>query len=39
MALAVERFDADAVVTGKFELDELTLEIEPAKLASVCPAF
>ena len=30
------RFDADAVAGGKFELDELTLEIAPAKLASVC---
>ena len=36
MAVAVEKFDGDAVVTGKLERDELTLEIAPAKIASVC---
>jgi len=36
VAVAVEKFDGDAVVTGKLERDELTLEIAPAKIASVC---
>ena len=36
VAAAVESFDSDAVTTGKFERDELTLEIAPAKIASVC---
>ncbi|MEO8591829.1 MAG: NADH-quinone oxidoreductase subunit C [Candidatus Solibacter sp.] len=35
-ALAVDAFDADAIKGGKFEYDELTLEIAPAKIASVC---
>jgi NADH-quinone oxidoreductase subunit C len=35
-AAAVEAFDSDAVTTGKFEFDELTLEIAPAKIVSVC---
>ena len=36
VAAAVESFDSDAVTTGKLEKDELTLEIAPAKIASVC---
>ena len=35
-AVAVEAFDADAVKGGKFEFGELTLEIAPAKIVSVC---
>lgn len=36
VAAAVESFDADAVQGGKFGHGELTLEIAPAKIASVC---
>ena len=36
VALAVEAFDSDAIRAGKFERGELTLEIAPAKIASVC---
>jgi len=36
VAAAVESFDSDAVTTGKLERNELTLEIAPAKIASVC---
>jgi len=36
LALAVEAFDGDAIVGGKFDRDELTLEIAAAKIASVC---
>jgi NADH-quinone oxidoreductase subunit C len=36
VALAVEAFDAEAITGGKFDRDELTLEIAPAKIASVC---
>ena len=35
-ALAVDAFDADAVKGGKSEFGEWTLEIAPAKIASVC---
>ena len=35
-ALAVERFDSDALSGGKFERGELTLEIAAPKIASVC---
>ncbi|MCX6628499.1 MAG: NADH-quinone oxidoreductase subunit C [Candidatus Solibacter sp.] len=35
-ALAVDAFDADAVKAGKFQHGELTLEIAPGKIASVC---
>ena len=35
-AIAVDAFDADAIKAGKFEFGELTLEIAPAKIASVC---
>ena len=36
VAAAVEAFDADAVVTGKYDRGELTLEIAPAKITSIC---
>jgi len=36
IAAAVESFDSDAVTGGKFELGELTLEVAPAKIVSVC---
>ena len=36
MALAVEAFDSDAVRGGGFENGELTLEIAPARINSVC---
>jgi NADH-quinone oxidoreductase subunit C len=36
VAAAVEAFDADAVLTGKYEFGELTLETAPAKIVSVC---
>jgi NADH-quinone oxidoreductase subunit C len=36
VAAAVADFDADAVIAGKFDRNELTLEIVPAKIASVC---
>ena len=36
VAAAVSDFDADAVVDGKFDRGELTLEIAPGKIASVC---
>jgi NADH-quinone oxidoreductase subunit C len=36
VAQAVEAFDADALCGGKFQFGELTLEIAPAKLTSVC---
>jgi NADH-quinone oxidoreductase subunit C len=36
LALAVEAFDGDAATGGKFDRDELTLEIAAAKIASVC---
>jgi NADH-quinone oxidoreductase subunit C len=36
VAGAVEAFDSDAIVAGKVERGELTLEIAPAKIASVC---
>ncbi len=32
----MEAFDADAVTGGKFDRGELTLEIAPAKIVSVC---
>jgi NADH-quinone oxidoreductase subunit C len=35
-ALAVETFDADAITSGKFDRGELTLEIAPRKIVSVC---
>ena len=35
-AAAVESFDAAAVVTGKFDRGELTLEIAREKIVSVC---
>src|SRR5580704_924500 len=36
VAAAVEAFDADAITAGKFDRNELTLEIAPAKIVSVC---
>lgn len=36
VSLAVEAFDTDAVTGGKYERNELTLEIAPGKIASVC---
>jgi len=35
-AAAVDKFDGDALMGGKHELGELTLEIAPAKIVSVC---
>ena len=35
-AVSVDAFDGDAVKAGKFEYGELTLEIAPGKIASVC---
>jgi len=36
IAASVHTFDGDAVTGGHFELNELTLEIAPAKIVSVC---
>ena len=36
VALAVEAFDSGAVQGGKFDRGEVTLEIAPARIASVC---
>ena len=36
VAAAVEGFDSEAVTAGKFDRGELTLEIAPAKIVSVC---
>ena len=36
VAASVAAFDADAVTGGHFALGELTLEIAPGKIASVC---
>src|SRR5947209_20361326 len=36
LAGAVDGFDSDALTGGKYERDELTLEIAPAKIVSVC---
>jgi NADH-quinone oxidoreductase subunit C len=36
VALAVDSFDTDAVQAGKSDRGELTLEIAPAKIVSVC---
>ena len=35
-ARAVEAFDADAVTGGKYDRGELTLEIAPPKIVSIC---
>jgi NADH-quinone oxidoreductase subunit C len=35
-AAALEAFDSSAVLSGKFDRDELTIEIAPAKIVSVC---
>ncbi len=36
VAAAVEAFDGEAIIGGKFDRNELTLEIAPAKIVSVC---
>jgi NADH-quinone oxidoreductase subunit C len=36
IATAVDAFDADAVTAGKIDRGELTLEIAPAKIVSIC---
>jgi NADH-quinone oxidoreductase subunit C len=36
VALAVEAFDADAVQGGRFDRGEVTIEIAPARIASIC---
>jgi NADH-quinone oxidoreductase subunit C len=36
LAVAVGGFDTEALTGGKYERDELTLEIAPAKVVSVC---
>ena len=36
VAAAVERFDSEAVTAATFDRNELTLEIAPLKIASVC---
>jgi NADH-quinone oxidoreductase subunit C len=35
-AAAVQAFDAGAIVAGKYDRGELTLEIAPAKIVSIC---
>ena len=35
-AAALEAFDGEAIVTGKFDREELTLEIAPDKIVGVC---
>jgi NADH-quinone oxidoreductase subunit C len=35
-AVAVEAFDAEALKGGKFEYNELTLDIAPGKIVSIC---
>ena len=36
VAAAIDAFDSEAIATGKFDKNELTLEIAAAKIASVC---
>jgi NADH-quinone oxidoreductase subunit C len=36
VAQAIDAFDADAIASGKFDRKELTLEIAPPKIVSVC---
>jgi NADH-quinone oxidoreductase subunit C len=36
VAAAIETFDADAVTAGKLDRNELTLEVRPSKIVSVC---
>ena len=36
IATAVEAFDADAITAGKLDRGELTLEIAPGKIVSIC---
>jgi NADH-quinone oxidoreductase subunit C len=35
-AAAIQAFDADAITGGKFDRNELTIEIAPPKIVSVC---
>jgi NADH-quinone oxidoreductase subunit C len=35
-AVAIDAFDGDAITAGKFQHGELTLEIAPARITSVC---
>ena len=35
-AMAIDAFDADSITGGRFDRNELTIEIAPAKIASVC---
>jgi NADH-quinone oxidoreductase subunit C len=35
-AAAIDAFDADAITGGRFDRNELTIEIAPPKIASVC---
>ena len=35
-AAAIDAFDADAIKDGNFQFGELTLEIAPARISSVC---
>ena len=35
-AAAIEAFDADAITGGRFDRNELTIEIPPSKIVSVC---
>jgi NADH-quinone oxidoreductase subunit C len=35
-AAAIEAFDADAITGGRFDRNELTIEIAPSKIVSVC---
>jgi NADH-quinone oxidoreductase subunit C len=36
IATAVEAFDADSITSGKLDRGELTLEIAPGKIVSIC---
>ena len=36
VAAAVEAFDSDSVLAGRFEREELTLEVAPEKIVSIC---
>jgi len=36
IAMAVEAFDADAITAGKLDRGEITLEIAPGKIVSIC---
>jgi NADH-quinone oxidoreductase subunit C len=36
VAAAIDAFDGDSITGGKFDRDELTIEIAPPKIVSVC---